>query len=312
MTDSNYDSSRGSFEKLPNGNSFEVLEFGLRARYNANRRLSFYGGADVVNATSKDATLVRSNSALANVQAGADFLLLQTRSIRLIAEGEGLFSTDPIDIDTTNALTNDGVHHLRASLFAFVPFRWFNTYAHGGLKYRDEGLASLFVWGAGVEKPFRRQFLLGVGVEGFETVIGDELAQTSRSVVTERVNAGSQTFYTHDPALIEARAWAGWSPMNAWQFRLGYGQSLNGVRSAVGKTVFLNLSFNFDPKPDRESFQYHRVQRNAIRKKSRKAIEDFRVDPEKTDPALFDPDDGFEPNVEPDPLTETERLLESR
>ncbi|MCM2281740.1 MAG: hypothetical protein NDI61_07825 [Bdellovibrionaceae bacterium] len=309
-SDANYDSARGAFVRLPPGHSFSLTSFGLRARYNLNPRWSFFSGGEITQATAKDSSLERDNSALSNVYVGANAIVMQGW-LRLIGELEALYSTDPIDIDTTDALTNDGVHHVRGSLFAFKPFRLFTVYAHGGLKYRDEGLATLALWGAGLEKPLFQRFLLGVGLEGYETVVNDELPAANRTSVTNRANAGSQTFFAHDPALLEARAWAGWSPVNAWQIRAGYGQSLDGVRSAAGQTLFVNVSYNFDPKPSRESFQAYRAQRAAIRKKSRQALEDFKVDSEKSDPDLFDPDDGFEPDVEPDPLSETERLLES-
>ncbi len=310
-TGANYDDARGSFSRLPGDNSFAVTGLGLRARYNPSPRLSFYGGGDVAFATAKDAALERSNSAVTGVAAGVDYVLWQNW-VRLVAEGEAFYSADQIDVDTTDALTNDGVHHLRATLFAFKPFKWLNAYAHVGLKARDEGLAALLPWGVGLEKPFRRRYLFGAGIEGHETLMSDELPQATRGAVTSRANAGSHAFYAWNPAVIEGRAWAGWSPVNAWQFRVGYGRTFNGVRAAAGQTVFLNLSYNFDPKPDRESFQYHRVRREVIRKKSRKAIEDFKPDPDKARPELFDPEDGFEPDAEPDPLSETQRLLESK
>lgn len=299
-SDANYDETRGSFERLTGDNSFTVLDFGLRARYSLNSRLSLYGGGDFAQAASRDAQVDRTNSAITDVYVGGDYVVTR-KWVRLIAELEGLFSLDPIDIDTTDTLTNDGVHHVRASLFALKPLRLLRMYGHAGIKYRDEGLAGLLMWGVGAEKPFSQRYLIGAGLEGFEAVIDDELSQTRRTAVTARVNAGSQTFYAYNPALLEARAWLGWNPTNAWQLKIGYARSLDGLRSAAGQSVFLSGAYNFGLKA-RETLSNPPARRDAIRKKSRRAVETFEVEPDKTDPDLFDQDDDFEPDTEADPL----------
>ncbi len=310
-THANYDDTRGSFERLPNKADLQLIDVMIRARYNFFSRFSLYSGGTFSQLTTQNIQVEVINAAPTEVHLGADLLLWQ-KWIRLVTEVEASYSLDPIDINTIDPLTNDGVAYVRGLLFAYKPYSWFNTFAHAGIKYRDEGLATLFTWGAGIEKPFARRFLLGGGVEGYETMIGDDLTENDRARVTDRVNNSSTTFYAYDPAIIEARAWFGWNPIDAWEMRIGYGQSLDGVRAAVGQTVFVNLSYNFHSQPDRGSFQYYRTQRENIRRKTKKAIKEFSVETEKNDPDLFDDEDGFEPNIETDPLTETERIMESK
>lgn len=300
-THANFDDAGGTFERLPRDNAYSVTELRLRTRYNLLSRLSFYLGADAARATSRDANLDRENSALTDLTAGADVVLLQ-KWIRLIAELEGSYPLDPIDSGTTDVLTNDGVAFARASLLAYKPFRWVNSFVHSGVKYRTEGLATLLLWGVGLEKPFAQRYLIGLGLEGYRTLLSDSLRKAERTQVTNRVDGGSGTFYAYDPAVLETRVWFGWNPLDAWQLRVGYGNTLNGVRAAHGQTVFAQISFSLDPRPDRGAFQYYQNRSETIRHKTRKAIKSFDVQPEKTDPELFDNDDGFEPDVEIDPL----------
>jgi len=294
-TDANYAQQRGTYADLSGDNSLTLLEQRTRARYNFNRRVSVFGGFDFTKVDTRSADFDRSNTNVSGVRLGLNYDLGQ-KWVRWIAEVEGFFSTDPIDVDTQEALTNDGVASVRAEMFAFRPFRWAYVFAHAGLLYRDEGLATLGLWGIGFEKPFSDRYLVGAGLDGYETVIGDELRLSDRQQIIERVNGGSFRFYSYDPALIEARAWVGWNPSDPWQLRFGGGHTLNGVRSAAGLNLFLSLAYSFDPKPDRESFQYFRSVRPEIRRKNRRALEDFKVDEEPPERDLFDQNEGFEPD----------------
>ena len=276
FTEANYE-TRGIVDRLPGDNSYRLAALGARARYHLLQKVSVYFGGGFAQALSQDPTLEREKTAFTDAVFGADWLLAREANgvADLVAELEGSFAIDQIDVDTTDALTNDGVNFLKALLFAHKSFPWFNIQGHVGGKFRAEGLASLLLWGVGAEKPLGKRYLLGAGVEGYETLGGDEVSEADRKTLTDRVNAGSFAFYSFDPALIEARAWAGWNPINAGQLRVGYGRTFNGVRSAAGQTVFLQLSYDFNPQPDRDSFDYYRSRRALRRKTNQEALKDF-------------------------------------
>ncbi len=290
----NYDSIRGTFNRLPNGNNFSTYESNLKVRYNFSDNVSLYSSAGFASVTATNPATQKSNSAITDVRAGLDYLLW-SHWFRAIAELEASFPTDKIDINTKRALTNDGVAYLRSSLFLYKPIAWFNNYIHIGVKVPDEGLAKLFLWGVGTELPFASKFLIGLGLDGYETLVGDELNRSSREAVTDRVDSGSHRFFAYNPAEISARTWIGFAPQRPLQLRVGYDQSINGQNAASGQTIFLSLSYNFEPKPSLEGFSTYYYQRDKIKSKSKKAIEKFDVQPEKEDKELFDPEDSFEP-----------------
>ncbi len=318
-TDANYDSNRGSFTSLPNGASVTHYQIQPRLRYSLNKKWSFYSGFSYSSVLAKSnaisATAERSNSQIADAHLGTS-VILPFRWARAIAELEGSFAIDSVNSQRTDALVHDGVSYGRISLFAFKSFPWFKLYTHLGFKYRDEGLAALGLWAFGIEKSWARSVLIQAGVQGSETLMGDQLVSSDRTAVTDRVLQGSHLFYAYNPASLEGQLTLGYSPTPAWQTKLGYSQSFNGTNAAQTSQIFASVSFDFDPRPSRDAFEeyrrsydYYIKNRDLARKRTKKAVQEFTVDSEKINPDWTDPDDSFEPNADADTDKANQNLL---
>ena len=308
-TKANYEAARLAYQSLSGNQSLTGVESLTKVRYNFTDDISSYLGAGFNQVTVRSIGQEKTKTNFTDVLVGTDFYLTKTW-MQLIAEMELSYAVDAIDKNTTNPLIHDGVHYGRFSIFGYKYTRYVNPYFHAGVKIPDEGMAKVFLYGFALENPFARKFLIGVGLEGEETLISDEIAETNRRTVTARVNAGSYKYYTYNPALLEAKAWFGFSPNPSWQMRIGLGSSIQGVRRAAGENIFFMLSYNFEPRPSREGFNYW-VQDERSRQQSNRALKGFKVDPEKADQDLFA--DDLDTNAEDaKALKDTEQRLEQR
>jgi hypothetical protein len=291
-TNQNYDIEAGNFVELPSGNYLETYEFFPRARYNFSRSFSLYAGLNGSDVTTQTGGRLRKKSSVNEVVLGADALLYKGWA-HLIASVEGGYPIFQIDTLTNDPLSSDGVWYAQGQLFLYRPWGLINSYAQLGFRGRGEGVAQLFLYEFGLELPFSRNFLIGTGVGGASTAVKDELTSTERTTVTSRVNGGSHYYYAHDPEWIEWQAWAGFSPVKSWQVKGGYAQTFNGRNAAQYGKVFLSLSFDFDPQPDRGSFdRYEKSQSNSRPRKAKKSNKrnSFEPDVDKIDDELFEED----------------------
>lgn len=294
-TNANFGSSNSSsYNKISSGNSFYIYEFRPRIRYNPSKTFSTYFGAGGANISSQTGTNLRTNSNFTDVYAGSD-ISWNGKVWRMITELEGSFNLQPTDVATKEALLSDGAHYLKIDQYLFRPFKFANPYAHFGLKYRTQGLSQLYLYGFGFEKPFAQQFLVGVGIEGEGSFVSDSQTPSYRETVTNNVNGGSHYFNAYNPAYTQIKAWVGWMPETAWQVKFGYGQEFQGANTSYGQLFYLSLSFNFDPRAERDSFEYYKDTKSEVLKQSAKKIEKFKDDAKPIDPGLFQEEERFEP-----------------
>lgn len=294
-SNSNLDSAgTNTFNRLPGDNKVQVFEFRPHIRYNLTDRSSFYFGAGFANVTSTTGIFQKNNSNLTDGLVGFDYVLIGQK-IRLLSELEASYSALSLDNNTADALLSDGANFFRAQFFLFRPFSFANPYAHVGLKYRDQGLAQLLLFGGGVEKPFGESFLVGAGVEGEQPLISDTKTEAYRNLLSDRVMGGSRYFDAYNPSFLEGKAWLGFKPDPLWQIKVGASQTLTGTRSAYGQTYFFSLSINLDPRADPEGFTHYRESRSSAQKRGQKELIQFEPQPEDVNPKLFKDEERFEP-----------------
>jgi hypothetical protein len=239
----NYGDTRGGFLRLGGDNSITTWESELRARYAIKEWASPYIGFGFGSTSAVFPTTEKSNAGLTDIHLGADFRI-QYSWIRVFPQIEvsyPVMATDPLQ---TLPLTSEGVPWMRASVFLQKPLRYFAPYIHGGIKIPGEGLAKLFLYGAGAEVPVGDHFVLGGGIEGEESLIGDNLTAAERDVLTTASMSGSHRYWVYNPALLEARAWVRFRPDPRVWIRAGYAKTLNGIRAAEGQSIFFSLTFN--------------------------------------------------------------------
>jgi opacity protein-like surface antigen len=310
QTSANYSTSRGEFERLVGNNKATAWQNDFRGRYAFTRWMSTYAGMGYSNVRVVDIAADKNNAGLSAFNMGADFLVT-SKWLRLIPEIEVGYPIDPASSTQKVPLTNEGVPWMRASAFIQKPFRFLNVYGHAGLRIPTQGLAKTFLYGAGAELAFANFMKIGGGIEGYETVLSDDLTEAERNRTSTNSMGGSHLFWAYNPALLEARAWVGFKPVPALTIRAGYAKTLNGVRSAEGQAFLLTLAYNATPRSFKTPDSLAKRQTNA-RKKQENALDSFDVETEQTDPDLFEPSEQYVPTDKSGNLNEAEKLLESR
>jgi hypothetical protein len=295
----NYDIERGSYKRLPLDSSYSSIEGRLKARFNFTSRFSLFGGAGLMNARAVDPLNEKVTNQISDLFLGADFLLTK-KVFHVIPEVQVGYPIDRIDVNRTEPLTNDGYPYIRAGIFAHRPFRKFRLGGYAGFHVPLEGgLAKRFHYEVTGDYLLFQYITLGVGINGYETVMSDDLTLADRVILTTRANAGSQRYYSFDPALIEARMWIGYRANETLWLRLGYGKTLDGMHTAEGQSVLASLAYN----SIRPTSAFDRTRRRSSQDR---ALESFEVDVEKTEKGIF------EMEAEEGSLDDAERMLEKK
>ncbi|HVK60297.1 MAG TPA: hypothetical protein VM432_02055 [Bdellovibrionales bacterium] len=289
-SNANYGEERGSYSKLEEGHSITVFETRPRARYAFTHAISAFAGTSFAQTKAVDSDTEKTSANLTEVYGGFDWQL-NRRWWRVVPEFEFSYPVTATDPDQTVPLTSDGVWFMRAGVFLFKPYKRIRFESYLGLHYPGEGLAKRFNYSLASEVALIRGFSIGGGVYGYETIVSDDKTQAERTRTTDRANAGSQRFWAYDPALLEARAWVGFRADRAFTFRLGYGKTINGVRTAEGSSVLLSIAFSSpgDKSRGRAIRAGHTVEDEEIIEPEVEAPrEEFETEPEVVDPELFD------------------------
>lgn len=279
----NYNDTRGGYTALPNDNKWTSFENRLKARFGFSQNVSLYVGmgADASSATNLGVT--KSNSAVNEIFAGVDFVLAR-RWWRVIPELEASYALDqPVNL-TTNPLTSDGASYANAGIFMFKPYRYFRFEGYLGFHIPGEQLATRFMYNVGAEIAMFGAFTVGAAVQGYESVTSDGTSELNRQLTQATADAGSARFWAYNPALLEAKAWLGLRFDKSFGIRLGYGKTLNGVRTAEGQSVLLALYFNSPGQARRMGPPEIQVGPVPVAPRSG----GFRTEPEPNDPELYD------------------------
>jgi hypothetical protein len=292
----NYDTNRGSFEDLPNGNSWTSFENRGKVRYAPTRNFSLFTGLGFTSSTAKDGFIEKTNSGLTEVFAGANFLLTR-RWWRVVPEFEVSYPMEETEPGQSTPLTSDGVAYARAGIFLFKPYKYLRFESYLGFHFPGEGLAKRFMYSLQTEIALFGGFTVGGGVQGYETIISDDSSYLERRITSATANATSDRFWAYNPALIEGKAWLGLRLDKSFNVRLGYLKTVNGVRTAEGQSLLLSLNYNSSGNRTRSNAIV--VEKPPVAPNNRS----FKTEPEPNDPELFDQRDS---------LDNTERLLENR
>lgn len=321
-SEANYANKRGEFERLPLSGKFNVIETQTRARYGFSRAVSFYGGFGYARAEASDRFQTKSNGAFTDVHLGLNYLLMKKPFV-LVPDLQFSYAIDTVSRTQTTPLTNDGASFGRAGFYAYKFFRRFRLQGYSGVQIPTENDTMRLLYEVSAEIPFGA-FFIGGGVNGYEALTSDPLTQNDRTYVQTRANAYSSRFYANEPGLIEARAWAGYLFNSNLVARVGYGKTVNGLRTAEGQSLVFSLATNiptlganFNRGSDAE------IGRGFPAPRARQRYEQsFEADSESVDQELFneDPTDLPQPpparkapttNPKVD-LDQTEKLLERR
>lgn len=241
----NYEDQRNSFAKLADTGTSKITAFEnrIKGRYAPSDLSSWYLGVGYAQIRTTTATLETTNAGLNEVFLGVDFLSVR-RWMNVVPELEFSYPVNATDTKQTTPLLSDGVSYARAGLFLFKRYPRFRVESYLGSHIPFEPLAKRFVYSLVAEVALFSSFTFGGGVDGYETVIADTNSYAQRKTLTDRVMAGSQRYWAKDPALLEGKIWLGLRPDRAFTIRLGYAKTINGLRTAEGNSILLNVTFN--------------------------------------------------------------------
>lgn len=195
-------------------------------------------------------------------------------------------------------------------LWLVKDFGSFYIYLSGFYLYRDEGRSHLLPWSLGTEFDFNG-FYVGAEGYGFESVTDDEETSTptNKTTITNRVNAGSLTYYAVNPQEIAAKVWFGIDFSKYFRTNLVYSQGLNGTNYGLNQIIAVSLEYKLDMSINEPK------QRSYYERKKRRQLKSFEVDDESYDEDLFDTNKQMQRRKQKKKdeklLNETEKSLES-
>lgn len=243
MTNANYDTSGGSFEKLPNGGSYKLLDWKFASRYYFTKELSAWGGFGLANAKSTSNTFDRNNTSLTDLSFGSQYRF-RFGETRVIPEFIFLYPMNRIKADTDNVMTGEGAMVVEPAVWATYKWGPFTPFARAGIRYQDEGRALLLPWTAGLDWQIKT-ITVGLDVGGYNILKDDKNVNTPhiRDTVTTRVNGGSHKFYAVNPALLEVQTYAEGFITQSLFIRFGISKSINGKNTSEGMSGFFHLGW---------------------------------------------------------------------
>ena len=307
-TQANYGPARGEFTRLTGDNQVTAFETNFRGRYAFWPKFSLYAGGAFSQVRAVDAVNEKTNTGLTELNAGGHFLVWRKWLI-MIAEVQGGMAMSKNTRLQTAPLLHDGASYAQGVLHMRKNIGRTRWIGHLGVNFPSDGLAKKLMYGFVGELPLGDAMIIGGGIEGYDSMISDELTETERNLSINAANAGSKIFASWDPAQTSFKVYAGFLPGRTVDIRAGYQQSFTGLRAPHAQTFFLSLNFGSVPRRggSRSSTP------SGIDPISPADSDGFKLENEKIDRSIYPPEeDGFEPSRIENDLRETERLLESK
>jgi hypothetical protein len=247
-TDANYLASGNTYRALPYGQSFELINFYLQARYDLSRRSSWYGQLNIASASSFGVDAKRSNSSVSDATLGYAYMAYSD-AFDLITDFSVLAPFNKISENTDTVISNEGVVEAQALLRVQKDFSVIASYGYLGALYR-QSRSALLPWGVGLET-VAPEWIFGGKVFGYQSITDDSdtNSKTQRQIVTDRVNGGSLQFYAVNPSWIDSDVYVKFKSRAGWSIAGGGGTTLTGSNYAAGIHGAVNFTYAWDSEP---------------------------------------------------------------
>ena len=300
----NYGAGGGTFKALPDSGSFQNVLLKASGSYELDNKWKFFGGltGSMVNAQNDNYT--HSASELTEFNMGAHYWLMR-RPFWLIPVFKYTYPLQRVSDSTTGTITGEGAMTFDGGTWISKKMGWIRAHGYLGLKYQDEGRASLIPWIVAAE--YRPQFwFFSGGLRGSETLQGSADSHDAHLTVVNRTNAGSLRYYGVNPSSREIWGESGLHWQN-WQVWLGIAQTFNGQSSASGFTATIGGLIDFDLGFGGSESDY-----DSNFQPYSKPAEKFKSKTEKYDHSLFEessPDAPEEESVTPADDSQTEDYM---
>ncbi len=247
-TDANYISSGSSYQKLPYGQSYDIYNVYLKARYDLSKKSSWYGNLDISNASSYGLSYTRANSAVSDAKLGYAYRPY-SNLFDVITDFSVVIPFSKVDVNTDSVLGGEGVIEATGLLRIQKDFSALSAFGYIGGTFR-QSRSSLLPWGLGVQA-FYPKWGWGGKVFGYQSITDDPDTNNKiqRTIVTDRVDAGSLRFYSVNPSVIDSEVFMKLKIKNAWVIGVGGGATITGVNTAAGYHAGVSLMYSWDSEP---------------------------------------------------------------
>jgi hypothetical protein len=248
-TTANYLSSGNNYRALPYDQSFELLNFNLKAKYDLSRRSSWYSNLGIASSTSFGVDAKRTNSGVTDATLGYIYMPYND-TFDLLTDFSVLAPFNKISENTDTALNNEGVIQVAGILRLQKEFGWLGGFTYIGGLYRQTRSA-LLPWGVGVEVGAGPGWSFGGKIFGFQSITddADTNTKTQRQIVNDRVNGGSLKFYAVNPSWIDSEASIKFQARNGWGVAGSLGTTLTGTNYAAGLHAGAAVLYAWDSEP---------------------------------------------------------------
>lgn len=311
-TKSNYN-SKGNEQDLTTGRSYKLMGARLWGSYDWDERLRAIVSTGFAQATSSNGGLTttgeRTGSGLTDVEMKA-YWESGFRPWVFRPYARFSFPVQRVALSTRTPIYAEGAMEFEGGARLAYDWQGLTPYLETGIRYMDEGRASLLPWHLGAQ--YKYSFMLaGAELYGQEVLKKDSKSDDPRDkvLVTDYSNGGSLKFYSVDPSYYEVRVFVGADLLNHLMLRGGFGQTFRGQNSAAGQTFLFSLEYRFggddkDPRTDRfeaptESYDqklFHEEITPSKKKRSNALDKDFDKLPEEQPKSKSTP---TQPKTEP-------------
>lgn len=233
-TTSNF-SSGGVKADLPSGYYLQTIDTTAQARYVLTDDFGIFAGGNVAVVESADSLSVRSNSILNKIFIGADFQFYNSSVLNFTGEVSYLQNLENIKADTDTVIGSDGANEITALVGSVFNFDWVYPFLKGGIKYRTEGLSTLFVYTVGLETR-NDDIALGGLLNGFSSIKDDDKTSVAyqREIITNRVNAFSKKYDSINPSVLDLEVYLKYNFTRNFEAKIFGGYALIGTNTAQG------------------------------------------------------------------------------
>lgn len=241
-TNANYSGGGGSYKDLPSSGRYDNIRLDALGRYDYSNKLSLKGGFGFARATSHTDQIDRTNTGVTDVYFGAQYHYIKSPTWNLFPDvwfGYPLFRVG----NSTGPLLGEGAMYLQAGAWLMRRFGRFEPYVYLAYRYQDEGRAGLIPFNLGTR--YKVEYMwLGLELGGFQRLSGDSQTAAQKALITDRYDGGSLRYYSTNPSLFEARAYAeGWLSQDM-HLKVGVAQTVNGSSTAAGWSAFAVFSLD--------------------------------------------------------------------
>lgn len=240
----NFKSSGSSYDDLPSGYSFQNLSFDLEGRMPLSPKWAIFANGSLGYAEAKNPSTTHTNSALSQAVLGTDFVLTDGQ-LMLIPELSATIPFSKVNTGSDVTPVSDGALAGNGRLIALIKSNSFRFGGFAGASARDQGLSTLFLYGALAELDFGR-WDLGADLRGYST-IGNDKDNDNNSTRTAYfclAEGCAKRYNAINPALLESNVWTRIQLNPSWDLNGGFGFAITGQNTTTGYSAVAGIVYH--------------------------------------------------------------------